>query len=269
VVARQERGSYTSGAMHTRAMISAVLLGLLLPPRLAAQEKAAGLDALAKRFGIEIDTRPEKLYPVETHFGKITGTIATQSAVENYAPILAAELARYPAAFLRKTKLVKIVLARRLKFAGQERAAIPDFQNNVLHLDVLQGNWNQIFQRTVIHHELFHVVDWRDDGKLYEDKDWKKLNPPRFRYGKGGKSARGNDQWPLDSSLKGFLNKYSMSGVEEDKAEIYANLMVRPNVVRRRARKDSVLAKKITAMKRLLYAFSRSMDRNFWIGLER
>ena len=189
--------------------------------------------------------------------------------MENYAPILAAELARYPAAFLRKTKLVKIVLSRKLKFAGQERAAIPDFQNNVLHLDVLQGNWNEIYQRTVIHHELFHVVDWRDDGKLYEDRDWKKLNPSKFRYGKGGKNARGPDQWPLDSSLKGFLNKYSMSGVEEDKAEIYANLMVRPGEVRRRARKDSVLAKKITAMKRLLYAFSRSMDRNFWIGLER
>ena len=254
--------------MYIRSTLPAILF-LLLPGVLAAQEKAPTLEALCRKFQIEIDTRPGKIYPVETNFGKITGTNATRAAVDKYAAILAEELSKYPSAYLRKTKIKKIVLARNLKFAGQERAAVPDFQNNLLHLDVLQGNWNEIYQRTVIHHELFHVVDWRDDGKLYEDRDWKKLNPSKFRYGKGGKNARGPDQWPLDSSLTGFLNKYSMSGVEEDKAEIYANLIVRPGTIRRRAQKDAVIASKITSMKKLLYAFSRSMNRDFWINLER
>ena len=255
--------------MNALFVLEALIVGILCPVGEAKQDTPASLENVSKRFQIEIVRIPTKIYPVKNRFGIITGEVPTEASLKKYTPVLARELSKYPTPFLEKTNLKRIVLAQGLQYDGQERAGVPDFQNQTLHLDVEQGNWNKLYQESVIHHELFHVVDWKDDGKIYDDKKWKKLNPDRFEYGSGGKNARGKDQWPLDNTLRGFLNKYSMSGVEEDKAEIYANMIVRPGVVRKRARKDPVIAKKITAMKRLLHDFSPSMDRNFWVGLER
>jgi len=246
----------------------ALLLALSTGPVLA-QEVPPELRRESKRLGVEIVVEAKGVYPIKTLHGDITGAATSADWIKRYAPILAAELKKYPKEFIRKTRLRKIILGERLRFAGQKRTGIPDFKNGWLHLDVKQSSWNKTYQRCVIHHELFHIVDEKDDGILYDDPSWKKLNPRGFRYGSGGKSARGQDQWPLDPKLKGFLNKYSMSGVEEDKATVYANLLVRGKVVRARAKKDPILARKVAAMKQLLRRFSKSIDAGFWKSLDR
>ena len=68
------------------------------------------------------------------------------------------------------------------------------------------------------------------------------------------------------AAAPGFLNKYSMQGVEEDKAELFAYLMVEPDYVSQRARDDSVLASKVTALKTLLHRFCPSVRDDFWKG---
>ncbi len=62
-----------------------------------------------------------------------------------------------------------VVRARELTFAGQRRNAIPDFEHDTLYLDVSRGAYSKSYFRKVIHHEFFHIIDYRDDGSLYND----------------------------------------------------------------------------------------------------
>lgn len=244
-----------------------IALALVVAALPAAAQQSLTLEQWTEKHGIELVTDPSDLYPLKTHWGPITGKTAPEKDLKRYMDLVAAELRKYPAEFVKKIKIKKIILADDLKFDGQKRAAIPDFEHEYLHLDPREGNYNKVYQQTVVHHEIFHIIDLLDDKELYEDKEWKKLNEAGFKYGDGGKNARGSDQWPLDDTLVGFLNKYSQSGVEEDKAEIYSNLMVRTKTVYARAEKDKILAKKVERMKKLLKTFSSDIDDKFWEAL--
>ena len=68
----------------------------------------------------------------------------------------------------------------------------------------------------------------------------------------------------LTDKFPGFLNHYSTTGVEEDKAEIFANLIVEPEVVKKRAETDAVLQSKVAQMRELLAAFCAEMNDDFW-----
>ncbi|MBI2900314.1 MAG: hypothetical protein HYY17_09020 [Planctomycetes bacterium] len=243
--------------------------GAARPPEAGVAWQDTTLDQWCKKHDIQLVVDPKGLYPLKTSHGPITGSPAPEKIVRAYSALLVREVSTYPDAFVRKLRLAKIVLADDLKFDGQKRAAIPDFEHDILHLDPREGNHSKTYQQTVAHHELFHIVDWKDDGELYEDREWKKLNPAGFKYGEGGRFARGADQWQLDDSIEGFLNKYSTSGVEEDKAEIFANLLVRPSVVAARAAKDKVISRKVERMKKLLHAYCAAFDETFWKSLER
>ncbi len=242
-----------------------VLWFLALP--VSAQELT--LDQWCRKHEIRLVTDPKGIYPLRTAHGSITGAPAPDQILQKYQTLLVGELSKVPATLVRRLDLERIILADDLKFDGQKRAAIPDFQHRTLHLDPREGSYSRIYQQTVVHHEFYHIVDWKDDGELYEDAEWKKLNPEGFKYGSGGRNARGNDQWQLDDSLAGFLNKYSTSGVEEDKAEVYANLLVRPSVVYARVAKDRILARKVERMKHLLKKFCPDMNDAFWKSLEK
>jgi len=235
---------------------------------LAAFAQETAFETWAKKHHIELVTDPTDLYPLRTTGGTVTGKKPSQEQLENYLPLALSELRKYPDAFVRKLSLKKVVIAEELQFGEQKRAAIPDFQNAILHLDPEEGCHSKHYQRTVLHHEIFHIVDLKDDGELYEDQKWKALNASEFQYGNGGKNARGNDQWQLDDALQGFLNKYSMSGVEEDKAEIYCNMIVRPTEVRKRLSADPILAKKVKKMKEILRSYCREMTDAFWKSIE-
>ena len=62
----------------------------------------------------------------------------------------------------------------------------------------------------------------------------------------------------------GFLNRYATSGVEEDKAEIFAHLMTEYALVGKRAATDDVIFKKMSAMKALLAKFCPDLNEVFW-----
>jgi len=167
-----------------------------------------------------------------------------------------AEFTRYPPAMVKRTHLQRIVLCQQLSFAGQRRNAIPDFEHDVLYFDIRRGVYNEVYLRKVIHHEFFHIIDYRDDGNVYQDERWEKLNPPTFVYrGSGADAQDVQTTSVLTDQFPGFLNHYSTTAVEEDKAEVFANLMVNPDYVEKRAKTDKVLRAKVREMKRLLMSF--------------
>ena len=99
----------------------------------------------------------------------------------------------------------------------------------------------------------------------HADEQWAALNPPGFKYGGGGKSAQGEQNASiLTDKVPGFLTLYATTGVEEDKAVVFANLLVDFAYVEKRARKDQVLRAKAERMRELLAAFCPEMDEAFW-----
>jgi hypothetical protein len=229
-------------------------------PEQPTSDAKTDLGALEKKYGVRVVTRD-----VQPTGDRIHATACIPEELARYTPLFAAEFGLYPADVIRRAQLERIVLCKDLSYGGQLRGAIPDFEGKTLYLDAVRGIEKSTYLRKVIHHDFFHMIDYRDDGNLYSDKQWEALNPAGFHYGTGGANAQGD---PLSSVLTdrypGFLNSYSKTGVEEDKAEMFANLMVEPNYVERRCRSDSVVRTKVAALKRLLARFSAEVDEQFW-----
>ena len=219
---------------------------------------------IAKSYSIEIVTA-RAFFPIVTGEGKIDGKIPDSNALARYIPLFTAEFGLYPPSLIKKAKLARIVLCQNLAFAGQARAAIPDFEHDTLYLDVSRGDYNKTYQRTVIHHEFFHIIDYQDDGEVYQDEKWKILNTVSFRYGKGGINAQDNRNTSLlTDKYVGFLTHYATTGVEEDKAEVFAHLIVHSRYVKERAQKDIYVRVKVARMKDLLLNFCPDMNGSFW-----
>lgn len=230
----------------------------------ASAEIVTTRDELAAHFRIGIEAQQPE-FPVRIASGLITGAPAAAPDVQLFTPLLVAEFSRYPVELVQKTRLKRIVLCRDLAFAGQLRTALPDVEHDTLFLDVCRGSDNPTYQRKVIHHEYFHMIDFRDDGRYGPDERWAALNPTSFTYGEGGVTAQSRpDTSVLTLEFPGFLNHYSTTAVEEDKAELFANLMVEPSVVLERCRTDAVLATKCEALKLLMADFCPAVDGAFW-----
>jgi len=244
--------------MRQTVFLALLTLGTLAPVQ------AQGLDALEKKYGLSVVCEAPR-FPVVSKLGRIEGKPAQKSDLDSYGILLAEEWNRYPVELVAKTGLKRIILCQDLAYNGQKRTAIPDFIHDDLYLDVSRGRYNEGYVRKVIHHEYFHIIDWRDDGQLYRDPIWAALNPPGFHYGAGGAAVQNDSTVSLlTDTLPGFLTKYSASGVEEDKAELFAHVLVEPETVAKRAEKDPVLAAKVARLKELLQSYVPSLTAAFW-----
>jgi Putative zinc-binding metallo-peptidase len=222
--------------------------------------------SIEQKYGVKL-VLGDYTYPVVTSSGLIRATNAQKVEVDRYHETLSLEFLLYPREFVRRSRLKRIVLCSDLSFEGQKRSAVPDLSNNTLYLDVIAGNFNLDYQRRAIHHDFFHMIDYQDDGLLYTDEQWAKLNSPGFHYGTGGARMLGDASSGVQWSSPGFLNKYSTSGVEEDKAELFAHMMTDCAAVVKRAETDKVLHTKMAAMKALLAKFSPDLNDDFWSEL--
>lgn len=228
------------------------------------------LQRVANNYQIEI-LASNLEFPVKTTHGLIEGKTATEQQVRTYQPLFVKEFSLYPPELIRLTKLKRIVFCDELSFAGQRRNAVPDFEHDTLYLDIVRGVENSLYMRKVLHHDFYHMIDYRDDGKLYNDDRWLLLNPPQFQYTRGGgKSVQDvADTSILTDKYPGFLNHYSTMGVEEDKAEIFAHMLVEGSYMARRAARDDIVATKVERMKELLEKFCPEMNSEFWKKIEK
>lgn len=229
---------------------------------------AADLADLAKKYDLEFVTAAPK-FPVQIGGGAIDGAEAAKDDVEKYAEVFAFEWSLYPPELVKRTRLKRVVFCKDLSFAKQLRTAVPDFKNDTLYLDVIRGRGDTTYVRKVIHHEFFHIIDIRDDGMLYQDERWAKLNPESFKYGSGGANLQDDPTVTVPKDEPGFLNRYAAAGVEEDKAEVFAHLIVEPKKMAARAGKDKYMRAKVERMKELLAAFTPKMDEAFWEAVEK
>lgn len=222
------------------------------------------LASIEAHYGLEIVTTAP-VFPVSVNGGEIAGAAATPAEIETYSALFAAEFSRYPRGLIEKARLRRIVLCGELSFGGQLRGAVPDFEHDTLYLDVRRGASNQEYQRLVLHHDFFHLLDYRDDGLLLEDAAWAGMNAADFQYGAGGETAQDNAETSvLTAAFPGFLNHYSTTSVAEDKAEIFAHLLVGYDRIIARGESDQVVANKIARMKELLETLVPEVNAAFW-----
>jgi hypothetical protein len=228
-----------------------------------ARANRTDLDDLAATYNIEIVTSQIN-FPVALTYGNIDGRAAEAKELDSYVGLFVQEFRIYPRSLVTNTMLKRVVLCKDLSYAGQRRNAVPDFEHDSLYLEVARGSYDHTYLRKVIHHEFFHIIDYRDDGSLYRDDRWTALNVPGFSYGTGGQNAQGiatssvlTDQYP------GFLDYYATTGVEEDKAEVFANLIVDPAYVESRTKTDPILRAKVQMMWELLRRFCPDMNDSF------
>ncbi len=182
-----------------------------------------------------------------------------------YLPLLEAELNAYTAGMIEKSGLRRVVLCSGLAYNGQEVSGVPDFDRGRLYLEVTGDPALKDFARRTIHHELFHMIDFHDGRLVYSDPRWEGLNAKGNRYGDGGhRMLRDTTALLPDDSVAGFLNAYSRSDVGEDKAEIFAHMMVNPDVLEARMANDAILLTKYLEMRRRLKMYCPEMDLAFW-----
>lgn len=251
-----------------------LILAIFLNPGVAqAQQGApadpfAELDKLATAYRIQLVTISSSLR-LRTWHGVIDSKNADLVELGEYIMLFIPEFTLYPPELVGASRLRRVVFCRELSYAGLRVAGIPAPQMQTLYLDVGGAADNKTYLRKCIHHEYFHIMDYWDDGSM-EDERWQALNPPNFKYGGGGRTAQHlPDTGVLTDKYPGFLNHYSTTGVEEDKAELFAHLMVDPKYVHARAKTDPVLRAKIERLKGLLVEFCPQMNNSFWEQVER
>jgi len=158
------------------------------------------------------------------HFKSLT--LHDEAEVKKYVKLFHYEFFKYPFEFIKNTKLKKIVLVKELYNSGVPVAAMPDYYQEYLYIDIYEGHNNHKYQRHVIHHEFYHMIEEEFNGNTYyKDPEWNAFNVPGFQYGNGGINNRGSHMSVINHPDSGFINLYSQTGLEEDKAEIFGSLM--------------------------------------------
>ncbi|MGB0840367.1 MAG: hypothetical protein ACPGXL_09515, partial [Chitinophagales bacterium] len=149
-------------------------------------------------------------------------------ALLQYLQLFATTFQQYPPKFVAATNLQTVAIVKKLAVDGQFRAAVPDWGTETLLLDFFRGASTPPYQEHVIHHEYYHLIEEEQQGTAYwKDPKWLRINKKSTEYGEGGASAQGNtNAYYLTNPSKGYLNLYSISALEEDKAEVYATLFV-------------------------------------------
>ena len=234
-----------------------------LPPT-----KHAALRDLGDRYGFQIITN------ASVHDEHICFDELTDTQKDLLAALLAREFGLYSKEVLQLCGLKRIILAQNLTASGKRLAGMAElglWLVGSIVLDAAILGREEENKGETIHHELFHAIDYRDDLSHYVDTDWVHLNAPGFRYNADLSFV---DMPPFDHRdvelpEAGFLNTYSTQNPYEDKATVYAALIIRYHDVMDKASTDEILARKVAYMKRMLNKFHPYFNESFWTMVQR
>jgi len=183
--------------------------------------------------------------------------------VDRFLPLFFFEFNLYPPDFVKAAGLKNVVFCKKLTSNNAPAAGIADIVNDTVYFEVSQGVYDRWYVQKTIHHEFFHQVDFHDD-KFVADQEWTDLNPPGIDYVSKRKFMKFPGFFVYDAVNQGFLNQYSLTGPEEDKAEFFSEMMLNYGVMEERAKKDQAVELKMQLLKDRLKKFCPSIDDAFW-----
>jgi hypothetical protein len=188
-----------------------------------------GAPARGVHFGyVETDTRPSE--------GMYTCGALRRDEAQAAAATVAGALQNLPDAALARLRLAYVVLCGGVTAAGQSIGGVPSAQHGLLMLDA--GDGGSLQHRTL--HELYHLLEFRSGG--IADAEW------TSQFGGGYSNAYPGllRKAPLGSGKPGFATSYGETHPHEDRAELFAWLVLAPGEVAGLIRRngDSVLKRK-------------------------
>lgn len=168
------------------------------------------------------------------------GALTSDRAITATQPVSAA-LARLPYVAVRKLGLRYLILCGGAKRYDRPIGGIPVPPLDLLMLDI--GVSGDAYLEKATLHELYHMAELRIS--MLEDPDWNQ----QFT-GYANEYAPGPVRSAVGSGNAGFLTEYAQSFPHEDRAELFANLVLKPAEVlaRIRAAGDTVLRRKVLYM---------------------
>lgn len=213
-------------------------------------------DALHRKTGITILFA---VAPFTAPGGKVSGRAPSREEARAAALTVANELQRYPDAYLRAAEVENIVLARNIRTTdGHDLGGLASPPNHSL---LLTTESSSAFSRSVLHHELFHLFDRND----FDTTAWAALNPYGFHYDPSEALVRDPGVgFGVDPTLYGFITRYSTFNEREDRAELFAWLVLDQASVMRVTAHDSHLAAKVQQLKEDVARRVPEMGDRFW-----
>jgi len=197
----------------------------------AAQEPR--LATLGIHLGyVEQDTRPGG--------GKYFCGAMSRDESRSAGRIITTALLKLPDASLRKLRLRYVILCSRAMAAGQRIGGIPVPPLDLLMLDVGESGSNTLHLQHGFLHELYHLIEFRFN--TYQDTEWQKRFGAGYANSYDGRMA----QSPIGSGKRGFLNAYAETYPHEERAELFASLLLSPAevVAHIKATNDQLLKEK-------------------------
>jgi len=183
--------------------------------------------------------------------------IASKDAKRAYE-VISEELAKYSHETLNAIGLKKVYLVNNLYVDGTYRSGMPEGQfEDALYFDISAKYFtseNGDYMRRTIHHELRHLADFN----LYKsfrptDTNWTNCNVASTSYGNGGAAMYKNVDFAHAKHPKtGFITGYATSGIDEDRAEVFAYFMTDRSYLHHQAQNDASLNCKIVQTEQLL-----------------
>ena len=227
------------------------LQGYAYPAKGKLTRKEQTLEDKAKKWDIDISQK----FKSDAVTGKpVTGLFLAKDLLRFF------ECLEYlPENFVKRSSINKVVILDDLKLRNVPAGGVA--AGNVMVL-------RKGFQKHVFYHELFHIFD----DTVHTNKKWCNLNPKDFVY-------KGSDFYDVDlkkrdakkveknswlhKMMPHFVSEYAMSFEHEDRAEVFASMVVEGKDFRKRTAKSSVMRKKMNMIMDMTES-KRLLGRDFW-----
>lgn len=183
--------------------------------------------------------------------------------LERATRIIVQELKLYSEPFLAKSKARQIIFCNGLytgsTFKLKQWGGLADYEHRCILIDATLPTY---YLPEAFHHELFHFIDWQM-GFAEHDPEWKGLNDPQYPYRGQGLEKK----LYSETESIGFISSYAQTSIAEDKAEVFAYLIVQASTVEYYAKRSQVLQRKVDCIKRRLQDFCPEINKDFWANL--
>lgn len=165
----------------------------------------------------------------------------SDGAAEYAAGVVRSALARIPFASLSKIRMKYVIMCSRVLASGRAVGGLPIPPLKLLMMDMGQSRG---YGESLVLHELYHLIEYQFN--TIEDARWNQQFGTGYTNSYQGEIPKS----PLGTGNKGFLNAYSRTFPHEERAEIFAYMILNPRGVARQIRSldDKVLEAKIRYM---------------------
>jgi hypothetical protein len=169
---------------------------------------------------------------------------------------------RYPASFLVASHIENVALCKHIEYEDIVRefgtAGTVDYKQRRLFISIepfvgrAYDDGGAFTVEDIVHHELFHLIEFVHMHSEMDDPEWRLENPLGFGYGA---------VTPRDPRPAGFVNPYAATNEIEDRVSTFQYLMARPAEMCDLAKTDAT----VKAKAKLIWSRVAKLDGDAWL----